>query len=449
MFAEVNNDSLPDYYLTKIPDNTGQGRDFYFENVDGVSFTEAAEARGIDDPDGGSYGAVWADLDNDGDYDLFNGSTFDATTGLGENNNVYRNDGGDPVTFSDVTSTSADVSSTEYETRGVTAFGMDGDGDLDLFGVSSGTASGVNEAYLNGGDFNFTSHDGGDLITAVAINGVTDTDYDGDGDIDVLAANTAGEFAILQNDSSGTFTQILPTTLGIPLAAAESATTGITSADVDNDGDLDLLLTGQNVPSRLFENVGGSFQFKQEFANGWMGSFADLDNDGDLDLVFSGDFRTYLNSGDGTFDAGQSLPVFEVVEARSLAFADIEGDGDLDFLVMAKSGRNTLVRNDIDAAGNYLRVELVSPNCQAGAFGAKTRVYAAGDLGGTLLGMRESRGSHGYHAQNDPVLHFGLGSATSVDVEVTWVDGTTTETLGVPASTPANPRLVVNPAACP
>jgi hypothetical protein len=47
------------------------------------------------------------------------------------------------------------------------------------------------------------------------------------------------------------------------------------------------------------------------------------------------------------------------------------------------------------------------------------------------------------------VLHFGLGSETSVDVRVTWVDGTTTEVLGVPASTLATPRLVVNPAACP
>jgi hypothetical protein len=332
---------------------------------------------------------------------------------------------------------------------------MDGDGDLDLFGVSSGTAAGVSEAYLNGKiggsgvDFDFTSHVGGDLTTAVAINGATDTDYDNDGDIDVLSANTSGEFAILQNDGSGVFTQIFPSTLGINSVAQ----TGITTADIDNDGDLDLLLTGQGQPSDLYRNDGGSYVLQQTFEDGWMGSFADLDNDGDLDLVFSGDFRTYLNDGSGTFESGQSLPVSEVVNARALAFADIEGDGDLDFVVAARGGKNTLVRNDIDAAaGNFLRVELVSPTCQAGAFGAKTRIYSAGFAGvdAELLGMRESRGNHGYHAQDDPVLHFGLGSETSVDVVVDWVDGSPqTVVPGVPASTLAIPRLVVNPAACP
>jgi hypothetical protein len=446
MFAEVDSDSLPDYYLTKIPENVPEGRDFYFENVNGITFTEVAEARFIDDRDGGSYGAVWADLDNDGDYDLFNGSTFDGTTGLGENNNVYRNDGAATASFTDVTP--ASISSTEIETRGVTAFDMDGDGDLDLIGVSGGASAGVNEAYLNGkiggtGDFDFSPHVGGDLTTAVAINGVTDTDFDNDGDIDILSANTSGDFAILQNDGSGVFRKIPPFDLGI----SSGAQTGITPGDIDNDGDLDLLLTGQGQPSNLYRREGGGYVFHQAFEDGWMGSFADLDNDGDLDLVFSGDYRTYLNDGSGGFESGQSVPVSKVVDARALAIADIEGDGDLDFLVAARSGRNTLVRNDIDAAaGNWLRVQLVSPSCQAGAFGARTRIYAAGDLFGTLLGMRESRGNYGYHAQNDPVLHFGLGSVASVDVVVDWVDGTQTQVLGVTASTVAvpQPRLVVD-----
>jgi hypothetical protein len=54
--------------------------------------------------------------------------------------------------------------------------------------------------------------------------------------------------------------------------------------------------------------------------------------------------------------------------------------------------------------------------------------------------MRESRGNHGYHAQNDPVLHFGLGAEESVDVVVDFLDGTTTTVLDVAA----NQRILVD-----
>jgi hypothetical protein len=452
MFAEVNNDSLPDFYLTNILDGEIK-REYYFENVDGATFTELAVERGIDDADG-SYGAVWADLDNDGDYDLFNGTTWGAANpspGFPTNNNVYQNDGDATGFFTEVTS--ADILANATETRGVTAFDMDNDGDLDLYGASGGNTPGANEAYLNGliggaGAFDFTNHPDVALTTADVKNGVTDTDYDNDGDIDIIAANTTGQFRILDNDGTGTFAEVLPSTLGIN----DPAGTGITPADIDNDGDLDLLLTSQNLQSYLYRREpDGSvplYVLQQTFINGWMGSFADLDNDGDLDLVFSEDFRSYINDGSGNFSFGQSLPVSSVVDARAIAFADIDSDGDLDFAVGGKGvqsdpdGRSVLIRNDIDAdAGNWLRVELVSPTCQAGAFGARTRIYPDGEaLTGTLLGMRESRGNHGYHAQNEQVLHFGLGSRASVDVVVDFLDGTQTIEPGVAA----NQRILVD-----
>ena len=69
-------------------------------------------------------------------------------------------------------------------------------------------------------------------------------------------------------------------------------------------------------------------------------------------------------------------------------------------------------------------MRLVAPNGQAGAFGAKTHVYAAGQTGGEPLAMRESQSNSGYLGQNDPVLHFGLGDRTTVDVVVLFLDGT-------------------------
>ena len=442
MFAEVDNDSDPEYYLTNIiQDSVSPRSDFFFVNDTGVTFTEDAANRGIADTDGGSHGAVWADLDNDGDYDLFNGTTWESgnpSFGFPDNNNVYENDG--TGNFTDVTS--ADILATETETRGVTAFDMDGDGDLDLFGVSGPETPGVSEAYLNNGSFVFNTHVGGALTTAVAMQGVVDTDYDGDGDIDILAANrSSGDFAILQNDGNANFTQVLPGPLGFDRGASD----GISTADVDNDGDLDVLLSSDNSSHLFIRDSGtGLYSRTQSFSsvNGYMGGFADLDNDGWLDLVFAGDERVFMNQGDGTFASGQSVPVSGIDDPRAIAFADIEGDGDLDFAIAAKGSRNWLVRNDIDAdAGNWLAVELVSPEGQAGAFGAKVSVVPAG--GGALIGLREAKGNQGYLGQDNPVLHFGLGSETLVDVTVDFVDDRCDGVVTTVTNQAANQRIVI------
>jgi hypothetical protein len=98
-----------------------------------------------------------------------------------------------------------------------------------------------------------------------------------------------------------------------------------------------------------------------------------------------------------------------------------------------------VIRNDLSNdpfPPNYLKVRLISPQCQAGAFGAMTRVYLNGQAGipASFLDMRESTGNTGYLAQNDPVLHFGIANELAVDVEVTWPDGTTTTVTGALAN---------------
>jgi hypothetical protein len=173
-----------------------------------------------------------------------------------------------------------------------------------------------------------------------------------------------------------------------------------------------------------------------------MGGFADLDNDGWQDLVFAGDERVFVNTGDVTgtlFVSGESVPVSGIADPRAIAFADIEGDGDLDFAIAAKLSRNWLVSNDTDVdGGNWLSVKLVSPSGQAGAFGAKVTVRQLAANGGALIGMREAKGNYGYLAQDNPVLHIGLGSETAVDVTVDFVDtacdGQVTEVLNQTAN---------------
>lgn len=427
MFADVDDDGRPDLYITMIFEEPMA--ELFFRNRDGVSF--ANETRGIADFDGGSHGATFADLDNDGDFDLFNGATWDFPEHP-STNDLYRNDG--RGRFTDVSTTSGIPQDRRWPTRAVIAFDMERDGDLDLFCVTNYQGSDDppgerNELYRNEGGFRFTPLDSGALVEAPCGQGATATDYDGDGDIDVICANRTGEVNILRNDGER-FTRIKPASIGIRHRAGD----GVTTADLDNDGDLDMLLVGGD-NGYLYRNRGnGKFEFRQEFLaiDGYMGGFADLDNDGDEDLVFAGDKNVYLNDGEGNFAPGPEVPVAGINDPRGVAFADIDGDGDLDFAVACKRSRNWLVRNNWNS-GNWLKVRLISPSGQAGAFGAITRVYPAGQTGGAALGMRESRGNSGYLGQNDPVLHFGLGERATVDVVVRFLDGHTVTTRNVTA----------------
>ena len=429
MFGDATGDGRPDLYITMNFDDPQP--DLFFVNSAGGTFTERGAARGVADFDIGSHGAAFADLDNDGDFDLVNGATGEA----GAPNNVFRNDG--QGFFTDVTP--AGMAARTEPTRGMVTFDMDRDGDLDIFAVSGflgsdDPAGERNELYRNDGNLQFTPITSGAAYDAEAGQGVTDTDYDGDGDIDLIAANRSGRLMVLRNDA-GVFTQVSAAGIGIDRDAAS----GITMADIDTDGDQDMLLVGLDPSDErvgyLFRNDGGAFTRLREFTSieGFMGGFADLDNDQDLDLVFAGDDVSYLNDGTGAFAQGPPVPIAGIDDPRAVAFADIDGDGDLDFAIGAKRSSNWLVRNNVSGS-NWLKLVLVSPQGQLGAFGAKVAIYPDGMVGAGMIGMRESRSNNGYLGQDDPTLHFGLGSEPAVTVIATFLDGTVRIVPGVAAN---------------
>ena len=439
MFADADGDGVPDLYITMIFDNPMP--ELFFRNLGNNTFAEEGVSRRIADYDGGSHGGCWADLDNDGDYDLVNGTTWN-NPDYPNHNNIYRNDGGG--TFTDVTPQC--MRQRREETRGVICFDADKDGDLDIFCVTGWKGSGDpeterNEIYENKGNFNFAGLKSGPLYDCPAGQGAADTDYDGDGDVDVIACNRDGHLNVLRNDGGlDHFTKIDPASIGI----SHRAYGGVTTGDVDNDGDLDMILVDAAESGHLYFNNGdGQFAFVRSFStvDGYMAGLADLDNDTDLDLVFAGDRRVHLNGGSGDFSEGPAVPVTGIDDPRAIAFADIDNDGDMDFAVGVKRSRNWLVRNDYTGKNNWLKVKLVSPRGQAGVFGAKVKVYPADtDGNGPLLGFREARSNYGYLGQDDPVLHFGLGPHRSVHVAATFPDGS----VVTAANVSANRIIIVN-----
>jgi hypothetical protein len=424
MFSDVNGDDLPDLYVTMNLPNTPLAELFYL-NLGAGRFREEAAMRGIANLDSGSHGGVWADFDNDGDLDLFNGSF--------EQNRLYRNNGFGM--FSDVTFASG-FPVRAWSTRAVVAFDMDSDGDLDIFAVNGylGSDDPVderNEVYRNNGDGTFTSIESGPLYNARVGQGATAVDFDNDGDIDVFAANRTGPLAVLRNDGHGAFSPIDPGGLGL----SNEGRDGITFADVNNDGFHDVLL-GQ----ALYVHDGASrYVRRQAFETAtyrYMGSFADLDNDADFDLVFPGANRVHLNDGAGNFTASDTFAVGAISDPRSVSFADIEHDGDIDFFYGQKLAQNRMIRNDSTTGNRWLKLDLRAPNGQKSPYGARVHVYELGGLSDPArrIAWWELRSKDGYLSQQDSAVHLGVGNRVRVAVRIVFLGGATVAYTDVPTN---------------
>ncbi len=421
-FADIDNDGFSDLYVTRNDSGVSTMSELFYHNVNGSLFSEQAASSGIDNTDLGSHGSVFADFDNDGDFDLFNGSY--------QQNRLYKNNGSGA--FIDNTG-AAGLPVRSWPTRGVVAFDMDSDGDLDIVAINGykGTndpAGERNEIYRNNGNGTFTTINMEPIFSAPAGQGVTAVDYDNDGDVDLFAANRTGDIVILKNISGTGFEIVAPSNIGIHDQAGD----GISFADVNNDRNLDMLLD-----DRLYlSNGNGTFTFKAALLGPeipYMGGFSDLDLDGDVDLVFPGAGFVYLNDGAGNFSPGPAFPLAQVDDPRSVAFADIDNDGDDDFFYAQADSYNVLVRNNYSGPNRSIRFALTLSNGQAGAFGARIYVYAAGQLNnpGALISWREIRSQDGYLSQSDPNVTIGVGNRASVDVRIDFPGGGSSSMINV------------------
>ncbi len=107
--------------------------------------------------------------------------------------------------------------------------------------------------------------------------------------------------------------------------------------------------------------------------------------------------------------------------ARSLAAGDLDNDGSVDLILCAIAGPVRVLRNVAPKRGHWLKVRLLLPqHGNRDAIGAEVVVTAGSRRHWAVLQPATS-----YLASHDPVLHFGLGAATSVDaIDVLWPDGT-------------------------
>jgi enediyne biosynthesis protein E4 len=321
-----------------------------------------------------------------------------------------------------------------------------------------------NILFHNNGDGTFTdvSEKSGILKTEGTYGlGVLVCDFDNDGWPDIYVANDSASAILYKNNHDGTFTDV-----GIESGAAYSADgksqagMGVDAADYDGDGRLDIIKTNfAGDTADLYRNLGNlTFDDKTFEAGlgkntrflGWGAAFFDYDNDTWPDIFIcnghvypevketsrESGYRerkvVYHNLGNGKFD-DVSLDlgpgITEQVPGRGCAFGDFDNDGDIDVLVNCINDVPQLLRCDSQLQSNWIKVKLIGTVSNRSAIGA--RVYCTTE-GRKQMGEVRSGGS--YISQSDLRLHFGLANAKTCSLEVRWPTGQTEKFESAPVN---------------
>ena len=410
--ADFDGDHDQDLFVSYGGVGGSEGERYLLRNDFG-HFSDVTADAGIDRS--GPVGrALFADFDNDTILDLFVAS--------GERNVLYKvNEEG---AFRDVTR-DAGVG-TEGRSNSSVFVDIDHDGDLDLYVANTG----ANRVYRNNGDGSFTEM----AERMGAVGGPADSrdvafaDFDEDGDIDLFVANEDTADVLYTNLRQGRLGNVARQSGVEGTSGSRAAVVG----DYDNDGFMDLFVTGASGHYMLYRNAGdgtlepdsrSSALNALENISGVDAVFLDFDNDGHLDLFVVGESQSdgergvflFHNDGTGRFDDRSDLLPGDLLAAQRVAIADYNEDGDIDLFVSDMTGSVRLLRNDGGDANRYLKIRLVGLTAGSGknnhfGIGAKVEVRA-GDLYQTRV-------------VTSALNHFGLGSRLKADVvRIVWTNG--------------------------
>jgi enediyne biosynthesis protein E4 len=281
--------------------------------------------------------------------------------------------------------------------------------------------------------------------------GISTLDFDDDGWPDIYVACDSTPSILYHNNRDGTFTDV-----AVSAGAAfnedgrEQAGMGISVADFDGDGRLDIFKTNfSDDTSTLYRTNGDGTFTDATFAAGlglqtkylgWGTMFFDFDNDGWPDLILANGHvypevdkyhlgssyqeprALYHNNGNGTFtdiSASAGPGITTPTSARGLAVGDLWNDGKLAVVVSNMNAHPSLLVNQVRSSNHWIGIKTVGTRSNRDGIGARITLK----IGKRTL-VDEVRSGSSYISSSDIRVHFGLGAATKIDsLHIRWPSG--------------------------
>lgn len=465
--VDINSDGLMDIYVSvsnRKQDSQNHNLLFVNQGMDeaGVpQFKEMATSFGLDDT-GYNTQAAFFDYDGDGDLDVYilsnaietfqrNTSRPRELTGRGKSTDkLYRNNGDN--TFTDVSSEAGIL--VEGYGLGLSIADFNLDGFPDIYVANDFLSNDL--LYINNGDGTFTNSIT-DKIAHQSFNamGVDVADFNNDGFVDVAVVDmlppdnyrqkmmfspTENYDLYQTNIEKGYEPQYVRNTLQLNRGDGTFSEIGFLAgvyqtdwswtplfADFDNDGVKDLFVSngyGKDVTDLDYINFSqnlGPFTSPQERREKLIAG---------LDALEEVRLNNYMfkNSDNLQFeDVSWQWGMRESAISNGAVYTDLDNDGDLDLVTNnlnhpAFIYRNHLREKSPDSSA-YLRISLKGAPTNPMGVGAKVKLYA-NQKGKNNLQYQEMFPTRGYKSSVEPILHFGLGGAHTVDsLEVIWPDG--------------------------